>query len=132
MTYLLDTHTLLFTILSPTDLSASAKSLISDPTNEITVSPVSFWEISIKYSLGRLLLKLYKPDDFPLLVDEMGISVLDVLPEDLASIYKLPSIGHKDPFDRLLIWQAIRHGLTLISCDSAFGQYRVHGLKTLW
>ena len=132
MNCLLDTHTLLWTALDTGKLSAVAKSAILDAGNGIHVSVVSFWEISLKYSTGRLELKGIVPDDFPKISADMGFSFLELMPETVATSYKLPKIRNKDPFDRLIAWQAIKSGMSLISCDKVFDDYVKYDLKRLW
>ena len=132
MNCLLDTHTLLWAALDTGKLSAVAKSAILDTGNDIHVSVVSFWEISLKYSTGRLELKGIAPDDFPKISVDMGFSILELMPETVATSYKLPKIKNNDPFDRLIAWQAIKSGMTLISCDKAFDEHVKYDLKRLW
>ena len=93
---------------------------------------VSFWEISLKYATGKLELSGVSPDDFPAIVRQSGFDILPITADDAATFHHLPRMEHKDPFDRLIIWQAISHKLTLISQDSAFAAYRKLGLKVLW
>ncbi|MFA6290479.1 MAG: type II toxin-antitoxin system VapC family toxin [Victivallales bacterium] len=132
MNCLLDTHTLLWTVLDTGKLSAVAKSAILDTGNDIHVSAVSFWEISLKYSTGRLELKGILPDDFPKISADMGFSILELMPDTVATSYKLPKIQNNDPFDRLIAWQAIKSSLSLISCDKAFDDYTKYDLKRIW
>jgi PIN domain nuclease of toxin-antitoxin system len=132
MNCILDTHTLLWTALDTGKLSATAKFAILDTGNDIHVSVVSFWEISFKYSTGRLELKGVVPDDFPKISADMGFSILELMPEIVASSYKLPKIKNNDPFDRLIAWQAIKSGMPLISIDKAFDDYTKYDLKRLW
>ena len=132
MNCMLDTHTLLWTALDTGKLSAAAKSAILDTGNDIHVSVVSFWEISLKYSTGRLELKGVVPDDFPKISADMGFSILELMPEIVATSYKLPKIKNNDPFDRLIAWQAIKSGMPLISIDKAFDDYTKYDLKRLW
>lgn len=132
MKYLIDTHTLLWAIFSPEKLSKSAKETISDPENEVAVSIISFWEISLKYALRKLELIDTTPDALPDIAQEMGVEILQMSPGEVASFYKLPRLAHKDPFDRLVIWQAIKGKMTLISSDQEFKRYRRFGLKLFW
>ena len=129
MRYLLDTHCLLWAIFSPEKLRKSAREKIKDAENDISVSVVSFWEISLKYALGKLELTNSEPEDLLNITQKMGIYVLPINPPEAASFHKLPRLAHKDPFDRLIIWQAIQSKLTLISRDQEFGQYQRLGLK---
>ena len=129
MRYLLDTHCLLWAIFSPEKLSKSARETIKDSENDISVSVVSFWEISQKYALRKLELTNSAPEDLPQVTQKMGIEVLPINPHEAASFHKLPRLAHKDPFDRLIIWQAIQRKLTIISSDLEFRQYQSLGLK---
>ncbi len=132
MNCLLDTHALLWTALDTGKLSAAAKSAILDTGNDIHVSVVSFWEISLKYSTGSLELKGIVPDDFPKISADMGFSLLELTPETVATSYKLPKVLNNDPFDRLIAWQAIKSGMSLISIDKAFDNYAIYALERLW
>ena len=132
MRCLLDTHTLLWTLFDPTRLGKKAAESIRNPDVTILVSVVSFWEISLKYATGKLELSGVVPDDFPAIVRQSGFDILPMAETDAATFHRLPRMGHKDPFDRLIIWQAISHKLLLVSQDSAFADYRKLGLKVLW
>lgn len=132
MKYLLDTHTMLWSIFSPGSISAKADKIITNPDNVIYVSAVSFWEISLKYNIGKLELRNYTPEDMPVLAEKSGFEVLNLTPEDASSFYRLPKEVHRDPFDRMLIWQAIRNKLTVVSKDSRFKEYESYGLKVSW
>jgi len=125
---LLDTCTFLWVAAGARELSARARDLFSDPANEVYVSPVSAWEIVVKHSLGRLTLPepphRFVPrqrelhDVAPLPLDEDAVLTLGRLPE-----------YHKDPFDRMLVCQALAHGLTILTPDAQISQYPV---QTTW
>ena len=132
MKYLLDTHVLLWALFEPSRISAHARRLIENPESDIHVSTLSFWEIALKYQIGKLVLKNCVPDDLPAQVERMGMEILVMDAGLLASSYRLPLNVHKDPFDRLLAWHAMQNGLTLITKDAAFEEYVDAGLKTLW
>lgn len=132
MTYLLDTHTLLWTLFEDEKLSKKAREAISNAENEIYVSVISYWEISLKYALGKLELEGITPDELPEKAKEIDIETMDLSEEDVITFYKLPRLKHKDPFDRLIIWQAIRRDLPLISKDKSMEDYQPFGLVTLW
>jgi PIN domain nuclease of toxin-antitoxin system len=88
-----------------------------------------FWEISLKFALGRLELTHCSPDDLPDIAKQMGLEQL-VLDNDLAArFHRLPRLIHKDPFDRMILWQAIEKKLCLISKDSQFDHYKQYGLR---
>lgn len=129
MKYLIDTHIFLWSLLEPQKLPHGAEEAIRRQENEISVSTVTFFEIALKYSLNKLELTGVTPDELPGYALQMGFETLDLNAEDAASFYHLPRISHKDPFDRLIIWQAIRGRMMLISKDTQFSAYRQFGLK---
>jgi PIN domain nuclease of toxin-antitoxin system len=121
MQLLLDTHLLLWATAEPVRLSAIARSLITDAENELLFSAASLWEVAIKSSLHR--------DDFRvnprLLRRELlnnGYSELPVASEHAVAIDGMPLL-HKDPFDRILIAQAMVEGITLLTIDPLVAQY---------
>jgi PIN domain nuclease of toxin-antitoxin system len=128
----LDTHSFLWALFDPEKLSESANKTIRDPENDILVSVVTFWEISLKYALGKLSLVECGPEDLPEAAQAMGLDILQIDPHDAASFHQLPRLVHKDPFDRLLIWQAIQNQMALVSRDPSFKEYRKFGLKVHW
>ena len=132
MKYLLDTHTLLWAVFEPDKLTKKVEKLIQDPTNQVFVSVISFWEISLKFNIGKLELINTSPETLPEIAEEMGIEILDVKSDEAASFYKLPRLAHKDPFDRMVIWQAILRKMMFISSDREFRQYRQYGLRLVW
>ena len=132
MNYLLDTHTFLWTAFSPAKLSTRARKEIRSAENRICLSTISFWEISLKFALGKIELENCKPDDMPDIAAQMHIEIIQPTAQETASFYQLPKIKHKDPFDRMIIWQAIQQPLVLISKDADFPEYKEFGLKVLW
>lgn len=132
MKYLIDTHTFLFSVFSPQKLSKKAEKIIINIENSIYISSVSFWEISLKYSLGKIDLNNIYPDELPEIADKIGLTQLPLDYIDTSSFFKLPKFSHKDPFDRMLIWQTIRHDMILISKDSSFSEYTKLGLHLAW
>jgi PIN domain nuclease of toxin-antitoxin system len=127
---LLDTHVLLWYVLDDARLSDTARQLIQDADSEVLVSPASFWEIAIKVSIGKLTLHASFQDFFALCFDRYGFVLLSIEPAHIARVAVLPFPGpHKDPFDRLLVAQALVEGLTLISADDALD---VYAARRLW
>ena len=118
--YLLDTHTFLYCLFDLDKLSSGCKTAITDPRNDIFVSSVSLWEISIKKSIG----KLEAPADVVSIVEEKGFLGLPISLQDGQSILDLPLL-HKDPFDRMLIVQAKNNKLTIITNDKVISEYDV-------
>ncbi len=130
MRMLLDTCSLLWALQAPEKLGAKARRALQSEENSIHVSPVSFWEISLKFALGKLQIEGASPEDIPDFVAREGWHLLDFQASTVASFHGLPSVpGHKDPFDRLLIWTAIREKLTFVSKDGALPEYEALGLK---
>ena len=131
MNYLVDTHILLWSFLETRKLSKTAKSILLDENNEIYYSPISLWEISIKYGLKKLYLNGGTPDDFFYELNNSYYHYKPIDPADLITNYKLP-ILHKDPFDRLLIWEAIKNDFVLISTDKNIELYKKEGLRVVY
>lgn len=129
--YLLDTHTFLWSIWQPEKLGQQTVAVLENTDNRAFVSCITLWEISLKYALGKLTLGC-KPDDLLKVIDDMGFEKLILSHEEAALFYQFPKLAHKDPFDRMLIWQAISNDLILISKDSQFGQYSQYGLNVIW
>jgi PIN domain nuclease of toxin-antitoxin system len=132
MNCLLDTHTFLWSAFDPAQISAKARGIIRNPDNIIHVSVVTFWEISLKYAIGKLELTQLLPDEFPGIARQMNLSIMNLSEQESATFYKLPQMEHKDPFDRLIIWQAIHNRMPLVSKDSKLKGYRRAGLKLIW
>jgi len=128
MNYLVDTQILLWSFLDTNKLPKNIKSIFINEDNKIFYSPVSLWEISIKFALKKLLLSGGTPEDFFLELSNSFYRCKAIEPNTLISIYKLP-FYHKDPFDRYLIWEAIRNDLILISTDAKMKLYEREGLK---
>jgi PIN domain nuclease of toxin-antitoxin system len=128
MKLLLDTHTLLWFIAGSGSLSASARSLIEDASNEKFVSIASIWETAIKVSIGKMSLSAPFDVLFPRQLQINGFDLLPVKVEHTSVVTTLP-FHHRDPFDRLLIAQAIKERMTLVSVDEVFDNY---GITRLW
>ena len=128
MRILLDTCTFLWLIIDDIALSAPARNVFSDPDNDVYLSAVSVWEIAVKHSLGKLPLPA-SPDRFiPTQRERDGITSLPLEEQAVLYLSKLPLI-HRDPFDRILVCQAIQHQLTLLTPDPLITQYAV---RTAW
>ena len=128
MKLLLDTHTLLWFALTDPQLSGTAMSLIMDPANEKLVSPASYWEIAIKISVKKYALSQPYEVFMDAAIDKNGFGYLHVLPKHTAVLTTLP-FHHKDPFDRLLVAQALVESIPIISNDPALDAY---GITRLW
>ncbi len=132
MKYLLDTHTFLWTLTQSKSLPEKALEAIKNPDNEIFVSAVTFWEISIKTRLRKLDPGGLPIEDLPALAEKMDFQLMDLTPEEAATYGSLAENTHNDPFDRMLIWQCIRRNMTMVSKDAEFKKFRNYGLKILW
>jgi PIN domain nuclease of toxin-antitoxin system len=130
MNYLVDTQILLWSFIDPEQLSSTISKILTDENNIIYYSPVNLWEISIKYGLKKLDLKGITPQDFYKEIDNSFYMCKEINNDDLITSYKLP-IYHKDPFDRFLIWEAIRNDFILLSTGKNMELYKKEGLKVV-
>ena len=128
MKLLLDTCTFLWIITDDPELSKSARALFVDPENEVYLSAVSTWELAIKHALGRLPLPEPPERFIPAQRQQHNIAALPL--EEGATLYlsRLPHF-HNDPFDRMLICQAIMYGMIILTPDEQVAQYPV---RTTW
>lgn len=128
MNILLDTCSFLWIISGSGELSATAREAFADPGNEVFLSAASCWEISVKWSLGKLRLP---EDPARFLPEQRSQHYIEPLPITEQSVFHLAKLPHhhKDPFDRILICQAIEHSLVLLTPDPLITQYPV---RTAW
>jgi PIN domain nuclease of toxin-antitoxin system len=131
MKYLIDTHTFLWFSEGTSDLSNTAKQLIIDKNNEIFISIASLWEISIKTALNKLTIV----GTYELIIEDVTQNDMDIMPINFAHTViqnKLP-FHHRDPFDRIIISQAIAENMDIISKDALFDAYLVgKPAKRIW
>ena len=133
MTFLIDTHTLIWAISDVAKLSNDALKIIKDKDNDVFVSVISFWEIALKTSIKKFSFAGVAVDDLPEYARKMDFHILDMKAHEACSFANLPlKDTHKDPFDRMIIWQAITKNMTLISKDKMFFQYQDSGLRLFW
>ena len=128
MRLLLDTHTVLWFYLADPQLSSSANAAIVEPKNEKWVSPATYWDIAIKISTGKYVLAQPYEDFWRNAIDSNGFLYLHILPRHTALLTTLP-YHHRDPFDRLLVAQAMAEGMTIVSADGIIDAY---GVARLW
>jgi PIN domain nuclease of toxin-antitoxin system len=121
---LVDTHALLWWLTDDAALSQAAREALADPATEPLVSAASLWEIAIKRSLG----KLSAPDDLPDRIVDGGFSWMAISPAHAWHVRDLPR-HHGDPFDRLLVAQALTERLPIITSDARFNDY---GVEIRW
>jgi PIN domain nuclease of toxin-antitoxin system len=132
MNYLLDTHILLWARLDPAKIKTDQRAIIESAAVEKFISSVTVWEISLKYSLGKLDLGGHTPDEFMAGMYKLGIKVITPTPEQYSTFYLLPKLlHHKDPFDRMIVWHAMNSGLILLSSDKKLHDYKLHGLAII-
>ena len=124
--HLLDTHTLLWYLRDSEELSEAARRAI-DNAEKVFVSIASFWEIAIKQSQGKLRFNT-SMQELEALCRERDIRVLNIRSVELERLKTLPDV-HRDPFDRLLVAQALESGLAIVTRDRIIPQYPV---QTIW
>lgn len=132
MPYLLDTHTFLWVLTDRNKLPAQVIEIIEDASQEVLLSAVSLWEMAIKLRSGRLEIGGRSATDVLDEARNMNLHVISLDPVEAATHGSLSEDTHFDPFDRILIWQAIERKLTLISSDRAFQKFVPDGLELLW
>jgi len=118
--YLLDTHVLVDLLIAPQRVGQAVRRVLRDSLNDVVVSAVSGWEIAIKTSVGKLNL----PEDLDTELLRAGISLVDITLADGLRAGALPR-HHSDPFDRMLVAQAQRRGMTLVTRDALLAAYGV-------
>jgi PIN domain nuclease of toxin-antitoxin system len=127
MRLLLDTHTFLWFVLGDAQLSAVARSLIEDPGHQKLISPVVYWELAIKISINKYRLTEPYETFMDRGIRQNGFVILPVEPHQTAVLTTLP-FHHRDPFDRLIIAQAMVEQIPVVSADAAFDDYPVQRL----
>lgn len=127
MGYLLDTHSLIWFLEDDKRLSGTAKDIISDDNADIYLSIVSLWEMAIKIGLGKLKLSQSLEQVIDTL-EQQSITLLSVNPAHVLAVLNLP-FEHRDPFDRLLIGQALVENMKFLSNEALFLRY---GVDRIW
>jgi PIN domain nuclease of toxin-antitoxin system len=131
--YLLDTHALIWAIVDDDKLSKPVLKILQDTDNQLYVSAVSFWEIAIKFGKGKLYFENFQIQNVPDYCNKLGIEQLPLMPDEAINYSNLPYYeNHKDPFDRMLIYQCIRGNYTLLSRDEKMIVYKNDGLECIW
>jgi PIN domain nuclease of toxin-antitoxin system len=128
MKLLLDTHSLLWFLDGDAALSPIAREVIEDTENELFLSVASLWELAIKISVGKLALGRPFGELIPEQLAAMGIVVVDVSLQHLTRVIELPW-HHRDPFDRLIVAQALVDDLPVVGRDAALDAY---GIQRIW
>jgi PIN domain nuclease of toxin-antitoxin system len=128
MNLLLDTHVFLWFCQDDPALSAAAKTLIENPANRKLISVASCWEIAIKAGLGKMKLGEPSASYIPAALARTGFDLLPITVAHATGVEGLP-LHHRDPFDRLLVAQAIAEGIPIVSRDVVLDAY---GITRLW
>ena len=124
MRLLLDTHTFIWYVTDNPRLSINVKTLIEDENNEKLVSTASIWEMAIKHSIGRLSFSLPFMEFIRQQLSVSNIGILEINLDQIEVVASLP-LHHRDPFDRLIISQAIAEQIPILSVDSVFDNYAI-------
>ena len=132
MRCLLDTHAFLWALTTPNKLPRQVVQIIEGSGHEVFLSTVSVWEVAIKLRSGRLDLQGRIATDLLEEADNMNIRLIGLEPYEAATHGNLTEDTHFDPFDRMLIWQAISRKMVLVSGDEQFQRFKPDGLKLLW
>jgi len=128
MKLLLDAHTLLWFVWDHANLSDNARNLMNDPANELLLSTGTIWEIAIKVGLNKLTLAEPYEDFMNRAIADNDLTVLETTVKHAAVLTTLP-LHHRDPFDRLLVAQAMVEQIPLVSNDPALDAYP---MRRLW
>ncbi len=132
MKYILDTHVFLWSIADTKKLSEKVIKVIKNPDNEIYVSSVTLWEIAIKTRIGKLIIEGTSIDEIPDIIEKLEYSQMSMTPEDALGYINLKEDTHKDPFDRMLLWQCMNRNMIMISNDPEYPKFVPLGLKLFW
>ena len=133
MEYLIDTHVFIWALMDTKKISKKTFEILENENNTIYISSMSFWEIAIKCQSKKLELRGINVLQLPHIAKQFNFSILNPQTYDFVSIGQIPlKENHHDPFDRMLIQQAIRNNLVLISKDEKFRQYEENGLQLMW
>ena len=132
MNYLLDTHTFLWAVSETKNFSKKVVEILKNQKNNIYVSAVTLWEISIKVRIKKLNIGPLEPEELISLAEQMDFELISLTPEESISYHNLLENTHKDPFDRMLAWQSISRNMVLISKDRELKIFTKYGLKILW
>ena len=124
MKYLVDTSVLIHSLISQPKLNRRALNLLADPSSELYLSAVSPWEITIKVGAGRLVLPERPAEFVTRAMRLMSLRPMDITHLHALAVDALPNY-HQDPFDRMLIAQALTEKMTLLTADRAFQAYKV-------
>jgi PIN domain nuclease of toxin-antitoxin system len=121
---LVDTHAILWFVGQDANLSASTRALLVDPANDLILSAASIWEIAVKVNIGKLQLAEPYQDFMDRAIADLELTILPVTVSDCDVLTRLP-LHHRDPFDRLMVAQAMVENVSIVSMDAAFDPYPI-------
>ena len=130
MKFLVDTHILIWALNDPAKICNDITHILTNEDDAIYFSQISLWEIAIKFRLGKLDLRGHTPEEFFYAAEKSFMRCQALASEDLISSYRLP-LKHRDPLDRMIVWQCIRGGFILLSADSSIEAYEENGLQLI-
>lgn len=128
MTYLIDTHVFIWWLQDNRELSERSRNIMSNAANEIFLSIASLWEISIKLSIGKLKINDYSTAYIEKQLVSNDIQLLPIKLSHTVNLHSMPN-HHKDPFDRMIISQALEENLAIITKDNQFENYNI---EVIW
>ncbi len=132
MKILIDTHYLIWILNQPEKIDEDKKSILTSSKNEIYVSSVNFWEIALKLSINKISIKNISIDDILDFSLKSNLIFINLTPRESILFHKLPVTEHKDPFDRMLIWQAVYNDFYFLTQDNKIKElYKGFGLKII-
>jgi PIN domain nuclease of toxin-antitoxin system len=128
VTILLDTCTFIWLATETKRLSVKARDIFADPDNDVFLSVISCWEISVKHAAGKLKLPQPPAKLIPTYRERYGVATLPLDEETALYVARLPGL-HADPFDRMIVCQSIAHGMPILTPDESIAQYPI---RTIW
>ncbi len=130
MRFVVDTNIFLWMFSCPSKISPAQLEIIKNQNNVILLTNLSFWEIAIKYKIGKMKLNGETPNNLLRIAKELDLNIVNIDAQTMANSYQLTKVEqHKDPFDRMLIWFCIQNNHTFISNDDRLNEYKQQGLK---
>ena len=126
---LIDTHILIWSIFEIQKLPVKLFKILEDSANQIFVSKISLWEISLKFGLGKLNLGKFTPEDILGCIQKMNFTLTSLNEKVILSYHKLKVL--QDPFDKMLIWESIQNGQLLMTLDKQIIQLQLPGLRLI-
>jgi len=132
MKYIIDTHVFLWALSNKAELSKKVLNILKSEHNEIFVSSVTLWEISIKTRINKLKIEGLNISDLPKIIKKLDFHIIDLNCEDAIQYKYCKENTHKDPFDRMLIQQSINRKIPIISKDKEFKKFIPFGLELVW